>query len=197
MHLVIRVTALAASLFGGAACDSGAQARPFASPTSVPVVSPPRAELAGAYALTIEADSACVGLPPAVRKRTYQASLEVTPQPYLAIAIAGGGFVEATTVGQLWSANSLVNWIANRPDDWNDVEVAGCDGHWELLDASGSSMMICGTGVAQEGDNTLTVDLSGQIVVDWVEPDPLGDGTWRRIITCEGIHQLTFGRISR
>jgi hypothetical protein len=180
---MICLAALSASLMAGSACDGDSKARP-AAPTAAPTPTPPtpppfsRPELAGAYTLTVEADSKCVDLPAAAKKRIYQAWLEVTGYSYLAIEIVGGGYTEPRGIGELWN-NGLIGW--------NNFDEA-CDGYEEPLGPS-STLMICGSGAAQEGSSTIRVPLSGQI---WV--DETVNGATQQTSLCIGVHQLTFQR---
>jgi len=186
MHGWIRVAVLAASLVGGAGCDSGSQPRPFASPSPVPALPAPRAELAGAYTLTIEADASCADLPAAARTRSYRVTLDVTPYPYFAISAEGGGFTQPVVMGSVWGNGSF---------SWNSDEMGECVGRSEPMSQS-SSVLICGTGVAQESETTISALVFGTVIATWMEPDPLGDAEWRQTTVCEGRHQFTFRRAS-
>jgi hypothetical protein len=178
MQRITCVAALSASLIVGTACDGDTKRLP-AAPTPAPPTASPPSELAGAYTLTIEADSKCVGLPEAAKKRAYRATLDVTPYAYLAIEIVGGGFTQPTGVGDLWNGMSI---------SWNNFDIGGCDGYKEPLGPS-SSLMICGGGVAQAGESMITAQVSGQI---WVEE--IVNGAVQQTSVCTGLHQFTFQR---
>lgn len=169
------VAALCASLVVDTACESDKGLQSPVAPTPAPSTS----ELAGAYTLTIEADSKCVDLPQAVKKRTYQATVEATPYAYLTISIVGGGFTERTLAGELWRGTSI---------DWNNFDFEGCDGTKEPLGPS-SSLMICGSGVAQSGESMISAQVSGKI---WVEE--IVNGAAQQTNLCTGLHQFTFQR---
>ena len=183
---IICVATLLASLIAGAACDDNTKLRSPAAPTPAPAPPPPSSptDLAGTYTVSIEADGKCVDLPQDVKKRTYLATLGVTPYSYLSIFIVGGGFTRPTGVGDLWSDGRI---------SWNTFDVGCGDSYREPLGTS-RSLMICGTGIAQAAGATITANISGEILVEWVEPDPLGDGEMQGRSMCTGIHHLTFQR---
>ncbi len=182
MQRILCAAAVSTSLIVGAACENRPTFRlpaapTPASPTASPVAVP---ALAGPYTVTVLADSACVDLPDAAKKRTYQATVESTPYEYFAISIVGGGFTQPVVVGELWyRANGL---------DWNNFDIGGCDGYKEPLGPS-TALMICGDGPALLGDSTITARVSGKI---WVEE--MVNGTVQQTSLCTGSHQFTFER---
>ena len=179
------VATLSTSLTICDACNS--MLPPPAAPTpAAPQPSPPT-ELAGTYALTVAADSMCVDLPQDVKKRTYSTMLAVTPNPYLAISVVGGGFTKPIGIGDLWS-DSRINW-----NNFDVVNFECYGGYKEPLGPS-RSLTICGTGNAQAAGTTITANISGEILVEWVEPDPFGVGEMQRWSRCAGTHKFTFQR---
>ncbi len=150
------------------------------SPTAVspsPAPPPPSVgnDLAGVYTLTIEADPTCVSLPPAIRKRSYTATLSTTPYSFLGVSIEGGGFDHQVVSGTLYETSRL---------EWNNFDIGGCDGQKEPLGSS-STLTICGTGFANIDGPTISVLVVGKI---WVEDN--GQPT----SYCAGKHQFRFQR---
>src|SRR5262245_7771297 len=84
---------------------------------------PPDPELVGVYSLTITADSKCADLPEALKKRTYQATLESNGE-FVRVWIVGGGFATAKQVGDLNTSQHTLSWN-NLVDE--------CDGSTEPL----------------------------------------------------------------
>jgi hypothetical protein len=182
MQRILCAAAVSTSLIVGAACENRSTFRLPAAPTPAsPTPSPvPVPELSGTYTVTILADSACIDLPDAAKKRTYQATVESTPYEYFGISIVGGGFTQPVVVGELWyRANGL---------DWNNFDIGGCDGYKEPLGPS-SALMICGDGPAQVGSSNITARVSGKI---WVEE--VVNGNLQQTSLCTGSHQFTFER---
>jgi hypothetical protein len=144
--------------------------------------------LAGSYTLTLNVSEQCTAIPDAVRRRTYQATLDKTPYPvpfrvpypYLPIRIVGGGFIKPTGTGDLWSgADGRVSI------NWNNLEIEGCDGPREPL-PDGSSLMVCGEGSVVPGESTISGAIVGHA---WIE-----EGGTRRGL-CAGSHPFTFTRV--
>jgi hypothetical protein len=180
MQRILCAAAVSTSLIVGAACESRS---PFRLPEAPTPASPtssllPVPQLAGTYTVTILADSACVDLPNAAKKRTYQATLESTPYEYFGISIVGGGFTQPVVVGELWYRTNGLNW--------NNFDIGGCDGQKEPLGPS-SALMICGDAKAEVVASTITAKVSGKI---WVEE--LVNGNPQQTSVCTGLHQFTF-----
>lgn len=185
MQRILCAAAVSMSLIAGTACDDRPKFRAPVAPTPAsPTPAPlPVPDLAGTYTVTIVADSACVDLPDAVKKRTYQATLESTPYEYFAISIVGGGFTQPVVVGELWyRTNSL---------DWNNFDIEGCDGQKEPLGPS-STLMICGTAVTQAVASAITASVSGKIFVEEIV-----NGIPEQTSVCTGHHQFTFERTKK
>jgi hypothetical protein len=170
---------LAAALAAGIACDDRSTFPRPVAPTPTAPAQPSILDATGSYTLTVEADAACVDLPEAVKKRTYQATIGSTVFTYMTISIMGGGFTKPTVVGELWYSGTL---------DWNNFDIGGCDGYAEPLDAS-RSLMICGGGTAHLEQSSITSSLNGQI---WVQQQ-IGDQV-QRTSECSGMHRFTFQR---
>ena len=59
--------------------------------------------LVGTYTLTVELDDSCRDFPVAAQHRTYRAELEDRGWHYLLVGLRGGGYSEATQLGELFS----------------------------------------------------------------------------------------------
>jgi len=97
------------------------------TPTSVPTTADSRATLlAGEYALSITLDDTCVQFPS--QNWTYRATLRNAGR-YLDVSVAGPGFSERTSVGQLYTYDDFtVRFIWNFSDpefNYPDPRVVG------------------------------------------------------------------------
>jgi hypothetical protein len=177
--------ALAASVLA-AACDGPTRPTPTPAVSNLP---PPPAfnpgpaleALAGSYTLTLTISDHCTEIPDAARLRTYQAALQSTPFRYLSIRVVGGGFSQPTGTGDVWPYGEGRVQIS-----WNNFDIGGCDGWPEPL-AGGSSLMVCGEGLAVTDASTISGAIVGQV---WIDED----GTRRGL--CNASHPFTFTRLT-
>ena len=72
------------------ACGGGSPTTPTAAPSPAPAS--PFAVVTGNYELTIEIDDKCAQIPPTLRVRRYNATLEDRGWHFLPVNVVGGGF---------------------------------------------------------------------------------------------------------
>ena len=163
------------------ACQGPTRPGPVAVPAtpSPPVTNGLLTGLAGSYSLTIDIPDACAQLPEAERRRTYYATLESTPYPYLVIRVAGEGYALPTLTGELWN-----NGESGVALDWNNFDIGGCDGREESL-PDGGTLMICGNGVGMVDGTTIEGNLFGQVRLG-----PPGGAQ----VTCQATFPIIFRR---
>src|SRR5688572_5292794 len=102
---------------------------PPAAPT--PVSAPPDRfpdlkAMAGTYTLTIDLDESCSALPAPARHRTYDDTLEDRGWHFLVVNVAGGGFPQATEIGDLMSGQLNAFQPYDPQLRWNNSDLS-CD----------------------------------------------------------------------
>ena len=114
--------------------------------------------LVGTYTLTVELDDSCRDFPVAAQHRTYRAELEDRGWHYLLVGLRGGGYSEATHLGELFSGELSPGRSSEPQLKWNNVDT-GCD-ITEPLEISGS-LAVCGQGSAVRIESGLDAAISG------------------------------------
>jgi len=137
-------------------------------------------EMAGTYTLTIDLDEGCSAMPAVARHRVYQARLEDRGWHYLVVSIAGGGFSEATQLGDLFSGELGAVQRYDPRLQWNSFD-GGCDVREPLAD--GSELAVCGDGPIARNEGTLSGALKGHALI------ARGNAA---VAWCEGVHQFSF-----
>jgi hypothetical protein len=165
-----------------AGCSSPATpTQPTAAPP--PVRFPDLAAMAGTYHLTLDLDpSACSAMPAAARRRVYQVTLEDRGWHFLVVNVAGGGFSEATQIGDLFSGQ-LNSFHHYDPElRWNGLELNG-DVKEPLSD--GTELAVAGHGPLARSSALLSGAVKGYAYVS------RGSAVVAR---CEGVHRFWFER---
>ena len=114
--------------------------------------------LVGTYTLTVELDDSCRDFPVVAQHRTYLAELEDRGWHYLLVGLRGGGYSEATQLGELFSGELSPGRSSEPQLKWNNVDT-GCD-ITEPLETSGS-LAVCGQGSAVRIESGLDAAISG------------------------------------
>ena len=112
----------------------------------------------GTYTLTVELDDSCRDFPVAARHRTYRAEFEDRGWHYLLVGLRGGGYSEATQLGELFSGELSLGQSSEPQLKWNNVDT-GCE-IAEPLGNSGS-LAVCGQGLTLRSESGLDVAISG------------------------------------
>jgi hypothetical protein len=160
-----------ATLFGCHTTPTAPTAAPSPPPAS------PFAVVTGHYELTIEIDDTCTHIPPTLRVRRYDATLEDRGWHYLPVKVVGGGFAEPTLMADLWPPSPDGRWRLN----WNSFDVGGCDYPEPLTEST--ALYVCADGAVTLSDSMLA-GMPGSAFVE-------GSGAEVR---CAGSHRFTFVR---
>lgn len=138
--------------------------------------------LVGTYSLTIELDNRCSDFPVAARRRTYRGELEDRGWHFLLVRVLGGGYSEATQLGELFSGELTLGRSAEPQLRWNVSEL-GCDIAEPLEDSS--RLAVCGRGPAVRSASGLDAAINGSAHL-W-----LGSAV---VAQCTGTHRFSFIR---
>ena len=161
------------------ACGGGSPTRPTAAPSPAPAS--PFAVVTGNYELTIEIDDKCAQIPPALRVRRYNTTLEDRGWHFLPVNVVGGGFATPVLMADLWPPSPDGRWRLA----WNSFDVGGCD-YPEPLPES-TELYVCADGAVTLSDSMLSGAMPGSAFVK-------GSGSEVR---CTGSHRFTFVRKPR
>jgi hypothetical protein len=105
----------------------------------------------------------------------------VGPQLTLGIWVAGGGYTQEIGAG------NLQEHLSARPMlEWNNFDFGGCDGQPEPL-SGGRTLLVCGDGTADYNDTSLVAQVPAEVFIT---------ANGERRLTCSGIHQFTFTRVT-
>lgn len=149
--------------------------------TSPPVRFPDLKAMTGTYTLTIDLDDGCSTMPAAARHRVYRATLEDRGWHYLVVSIVGGGFTEATELGNLFSGELGAVQRYDPRLKWNSFDLF-CGDVTEPL-ADGSELAVCGEGPIARSESALSGALKGYAFIS------RGNAVVAR---CEGVYQFSF-----
>jgi hypothetical protein len=139
------------------------------------------ATLAGTYSLTLQISDQCSGIPTAVRRRIYRATLEQTRYGYLGVRIVGEGFSQPVTIADMYAGQDAQ--VVLR---WNDFDLGSCfDTYPEPL-AADAFLTVCGAGNGRRDGSTIAGTLNAST---WIDEGGL------RGTVCRGAHEFTFTRI--
>ena len=158
------------------ACGGGRPTTPTAAPSPAPAS--PFAVVTGNYELTIEIDDKCAQIPPTLRVRRYNATLEDRGWHFLPVNVVGGGFATPVLMADLWPPSPDGRWRLA----WNSFDVGGCD-YPEPLPES-TELYVCADGAVTLSDSMLSGAMPGSAFVK-------GSGSEVR---CTGSHRFTFVR---
>jgi len=161
------------------ACGGGSPTTPTAAPSPAPAS--PFAVVTGNYELTIEIDDKCAQIPPTLRVRRYNATLEDRGWHFLPVNVVGGGFATPVLMADLWPPSADGRWRLA----WNSFDVGGCD-YPEPLPES-TELYVCADGAVTLSDSMLSGAMPGSAFVK-------GSGSEVR---CTGSHRFTFVRKPR
>ena len=137
-------------------------------------LSTPSVNLAGAYTLTLTADTACSGLPDAARSRTYTVSMTSmpnTPENYQ--AVLGGATFLSSEAGQ-FDVDVAGTYAHFRfGDPWDDGDGAKREGSYIIEEVAPSTYLgITGSaGLTVDGGTTISSSFSGDMAY-CVNPNP-------------------------
>lgn len=151
-------------------------------PPLVDTFSPTRSlsQLAGSYSMTLNISDQCIGIPAAVRQRTYQAILEPTPSGYLGVRVVGVGYSQPVGIGHLHAGPESQVLLS-----WNDFDLGACyDVYSEPLEAN-ARLTVCGSGFAT---------LDGSTIAGTLNADAWIDDAGVRESICRGAHEFRFTR---
>jgi hypothetical protein len=150
------------------------------TPTAPPSPAPASlfAVVTGDYELTIEIDDKCAQIPPTLRVRRYNVTLEDRGWHFLPVNVVGGGFATPVLMADLWPPSPDGQWRLA----WNSFDVGGCD-YPEPLPES-TELYVCADGAVTLSDSMLSGAMPGSAFVK-------GSGSEVR---CTGSHRFTFVR---
>ena len=152
-------------------------------PTAVAPRFPDLAVMAGTYTLTVDLDpGTCSAMPANARHRVYRVTLEDRGWHFLVVKVAGGGFAEATEIGDLLSGdlNSFQHYDPQLR--WNGLDLS--EGVKEPL-SDGTELWLSGHGPIAQSSALLSGALKGYAYVS------RGNTVLAR---CEGVHRFWFER---
>ena len=179
VSLLFAMTLIAAC--NGSDGDTFSSSRLPVAPTPPATVLPSIASLAGRYTLNIEFPTACAATFETSKPRQYQATLDTTSYPYLAVTIAGGGYTQTAVAGDM--SPTYDGQVMLR---YNNFDVGGCDGEPEPL-PGGSTLMVCGGGPGVRENSTIVVQMTTEVFI-------INDRERRKV--CDGPSRFTFTRVT-
>jgi hypothetical protein len=152
-------------------------------PTPAAARFPDLAAMAGTYTLTIDLDPArCSAMPANARHRVYRVTLEDRGWHYLVVSVAGGGFVEATQIGDLFSGDLNAFQHYDPQLRWNDFDLS--EGVKEPL-SDGAELWVSGYGPVAQSSALLSGAVQGYASIT------RGSAMVAR---CDGVHRFWFER---
>jgi len=132
------------------------------SPPPAPAVPPsPLAFVFGSYALTIEIDTSCVNIPPALRLRQYDAVIDKGYGHYAPVRVVSGGF-EVPEMAELWAVDYGSRF------EWNNFDTGGCD--YPEAVAGSPPLYMCGDGNWAMSGTTISGVMRGAAFLEGARP---------------------------